>query len=762
MPQPPPRKVKVTAALKNIHSEQVSKIQAKHQQECDLLEDIRTFTRQRSIIEKEYAQALLKLTGQLLKRDFPAMPDLTSEDGQEHRTVLAVWRIILEETEKLAKKRLQAADIYMEKIAEPVKSLKANKVQCMKKVLPQLTTIQQEVFQTVMELSKAKKVYSIDENLAHDACLKAREAEEKLSRKSKSLFQSLASLQKNFAKINNRKESCEAKSTASRNEYLLSLAAANAHQGRYYTTDIMDLIEVLDGEIFDRMREYLSTYSTTAMELSAEEKSSYENIASQADMITRQFNLQCFLYCNHIFTDIVQYQFEPCHDDKCNKVMKSNPSDQTLDKEARKWATKIAKENKAIKEYHKALKTCQASEKTSDSSSENNGQDPETKAEELRQNIRKAETAKMKAEARIEVLRSSDVNVEEWLSSANPDNLCVEEEELPRTPSRTSLSSAGLADDNEPTYTNYEDEDDFIDETFDVSPKDSLGPNGRSGQHKRLVRCKSLYDFHASNPDELNMQVNEELEIIGDGDGDGWLRAKNSSGQIGYIPENYIERYRDDVSLAGSGCSLESADSLSGALYPVSASIEHAHSAPSLYTETPRSPPKMSNDLKQEVTSYSSGDMEVQEVTADGLVIPLEGIWVRALYDYQGNTDEELSFSEGSLIKLLRKDEDGVDDGFWEGEFNGHVGVFPSLVVEELDSGNTSEPYLSPGESIPPDYFPPPPVMVTEATPEAEMPPSSMANGTVFAHTSRRQQSYQHNSIHSKSSVNPSSYESAV
>ncbi|KAL3880913.1 hypothetical protein ACJMK2_033116 [Sinanodonta woodiana] len=692
MPQPPPRKVKVTAALKNIHSEQVSKIQAKHQQECDLLEDIRTFTRQRSIIEKEYAQALLKLTGQLLKRDFPAMPDLTSEDGQEHRTALAVWRIILEETEKLAKKRLQAADIYMEQIAEPVKPLKANKVQCMKKVLPQLTTIQQEVFQTVMELSKAKKAYSIDENLAHDACLKAREAEEKLSRKSTGLFQSLASLQKNFAKINIRKESCEAKSTSSRNEYLLSLAAANAHHNRYYTRDVMDLIEVLDGEIFDRIREYLSTYSTTAMELSAEEKSSYENIASQADMITRQFNLQCFLYCNRIFTDTVQYQFEPCHDDKCNKVMKVNPSDQTLDKEARKWATKIAKENKAIKEYQKSLRANQATEKTSESSSETNGQDPETRAEELRQNIRRAETAKMKAEARIEMLRNSDVNVDEWLSSANPDNLSVDEEDLPRTPSRTSLSSAGLADDNEPTYTNYEDDDDFIDQTFDVlSPKDSLGPNDLPGQHKCLVRCKSLYDFHASNPDELNMQMNEELEIIGDGDGDGWLRAKNSSGQIGYIPENYIERYRDDVSLAGSGCSLESADSLSGALYPVSVSMEHAHSAPSLYTESPKSPPKISNDLKQEVTSYSSGDMEVQEVTTDGLALPLEGIWVRALYDYQGNTDEELSFSEGSLIKLIRKDENGVDDGFWEGEFNGQVGVFPSLMVEELESGDNSE-----------------------------------------------------------------------
>lgn len=33
--------VKVTQELKNIHTEQMSRLQAKHQAECDLLEDIR-------------------------------------------------------------------------------------------------------------------------------------------------------------------------------------------------------------------------------------------------------------------------------------------------------------------------------------------------------------------------------------------------------------------------------------------------------------------------------------------------------------------------------------------------------------------------------------------------------------------------------------------------------------------------------------------------------------------------------------------------
>ncbi|XP_039174858.1 F-BAR and double SH3 domains protein 2-like [Crotalus tigris] len=54
--QPPPRKVKITQELKLIQAEQMTKLQAKHQAECDLLEDMRTFSQKKTAIEREYAQ----------------------------------------------------------------------------------------------------------------------------------------------------------------------------------------------------------------------------------------------------------------------------------------------------------------------------------------------------------------------------------------------------------------------------------------------------------------------------------------------------------------------------------------------------------------------------------------------------------------------------------------------------------------------------------------------------------------------------------
>lgn len=56
----------------------------------------------------------------------------------------------------------------------------------------------------------------------------------------------------------------------------------------------------------------------------------------------------------------------------------------------------------------------------------------------------------------------------------------------------------------------------------------------------------------------------------------------------------------------------------------------------------------------------------------------------QAVYDYEATCDEELTFFEGQIIRILKKNVFDVDDGWWEGELDGKIGLFPSLVVEEL------------------------------------------------------------------------------
>jgi len=44
--------------------------------------------------------------------------------------------------------------------------------------------------------------------------------------------------------LNQRREACEVKSTTARNDYLLSLAATNAHLQHYYNSDTPELMKV--------------------------------------------------------------------------------------------------------------------------------------------------------------------------------------------------------------------------------------------------------------------------------------------------------------------------------------------------------------------------------------------------------------------------------------------------------------------------------------------------------------------------------------
>ena len=136
--------------------------------------------------------------------------------------------------------------------------------------------------------------------------------------------------------------------------------------------------------------------------------------------------------------------------------------------------------------------------------------------------------------------------------------------------------------------------------------------------------------------------------------------------------------------------------------------------------------------------------------------------YCRALYDYEATSDEELSFYEGEIIGIIRRNGihgPDVDDGWWEGILmsDNQRGVFPSLVVEECGpNGEELTPrvifldfiqcndrkWLGPlkfcqesptfeEESAPPPGTPPevpifllPPerVIITQPTPETEFP----------------------------------------
>lgn len=55
-------------------------------------------------------------------------------------------------------------------------------------------------------------------------------------------------------------------------------------------------------------------------------------------------------------------------------------------------------------------------------------------------------------------------------------------------------------------------------------------------------------------------------------------------------------------------------------------------------------------------------------------------ILVVAIYDYMQDKEDELTFQEGAIIYVIKKN----DDGWYEGVMNGTTGLFPGNYVESI------------------------------------------------------------------------------
>ncbi|XP_075775665.1 F-BAR and double SH3 domains protein 2 isoform X4 [Pelodiscus sinensis] len=601
--QPPPRKVKVTQELKNIQIEQMTKLQAKHQGECDLLEDMRTFSQKKAAIEREYAQGIQKLASQYLKKDWPG---IKTDERSDYRSMYPVWKSFLEGTMQVAQSRLNICENYKNLISEPARTVRCFKEQQLKKCVDQLTKIQAELQETVKDLAKSKKKYFETEQMAHAVREKADiEAKSKLS-----LFQSRISLQKASVKLKARRSECNSKATHARNDYLLTLAAANAHQDRYYQTDLVNIMKALDGNVYDHLKDYLMAFSRTELE------------TCQAVQNTFQFLLETSSRSRQLESET------------------GTTEEHSLNKEARKWATRVAREHKNIIHNQRALEELECHGPVV---SEQSRAELEQKIDEARESIRKAEIIKLKAEARLDLLKQIGVSVDMWLKSAM--NQVMEELENERWASLPVVTNNGSSHLLNPDAEREEGEE--FEDSMDVFDDSSSSPSGTLRNYP--LTCKVVYSYKASQPDELTIEEHEVLEVIEDGDMEDWVKARNKAGQVGYVPEKYLQ--------------FPTSNSLLSMLQSLAALDSRSHTS--------------NNSAEAELVSGSlNGESSV--------------CFVKALYDYESQTDDELSFPEGAIIRILNK-ENQDDDGFWEGEFNGHVGVFPSVLVEELTASENGE-----------------------------------------------------------------------
>ncbi|KAM6056404.1 F-BAR and double SH3 domains protein 1 isoform 2-T2 [Chlamydotis macqueenii] len=619
--QPPPRKVKLTQEVRVHLLEQLSGLQGKQQRDTELLEDIRSYSKQRAAIDREYGQALQRLASQFVKRDWQRG---RSEAG-DSRSAVAVWKSVIEGTVHAGQVRVTASESYRALAADAARTARLSKERMLKKGIERLQKAQAELLETVKELDKAKKQFTHLQRSSEVAKDKAADVEARLRKSDRRIFHTKASLQKLSAKFSARLAEHSRQLAGVQNEYGFALASAAAHLEHYRRVELPAAMQALDGDLYKRLREHLLVASRTEVETCQATQDWFQGVTEASARDHPAFALA------------PEQRFQLAGSDE---VCLLPPGDDgaSLEKEARRWATRVARDHKNKAHSEEVLQRLEARRQ----------QVPEAEAaaverrmEEASENIRKAEVSRVKAEARLALLRAAGLDVDSWLAGA----MVGAGEEVP-----TGLDPAEFDD--------YEDSD-------ELGEDDEPSPPARTYPYT----CRVIFGYQGCQADELSITQGEELEIIEDGDAEEWVKARNKAGQVGYVPEKYLLSLGGEP---GAGVGLP---------------------GPSA--------------LHRQLSSIMAAELVLEP-----------GAWlVRALYDYEGQSPEELSFPEGAIIRVLPRAPGEVDDGFWTGDFDGRVGVFPSLVVEELTGGRGAAGQELPSPSPPP--FSPPGL-----APEASLVPS--------------------------------------
>ena len=86
-----------------------------------------------------------------------------------------------------------------------------------------------------------------------------------------------------------------------------------------------------------------------------------EQLCLRLFQLSRDYNLQCVYLYYPVLKQHIQYDFEPCDNDTVDKITADHTSAvATLSKEAKRWATRIARENNNIRESTRKLQVFQA------------------------------------------------------------------------------------------------------------------------------------------------------------------------------------------------------------------------------------------------------------------------------------------------------------------------------------------------------------------------------------------------------------------
>ncbi|KHJ42267.1 SH3 domain protein [Trichuris suis] len=296
--------------------------------------------------------------------------------------------------------------------------------------------------------------------------------------------------------------------------------------------------------------------------------------------------------------------------------------------------------------------------------------DAEVKEKEKRCAALKAEYENLRQEAQVEWFENQELirQAKSRLPRKSSTSAASKETELQQQ-EQPAVTSVG-----QPAKTKDVDEGAWPTGETVSSPKEPSGDsswvdfkNQPSSNAPVTVRYRALYEFVARTEDELSFQPGDIIFVFKNHECEpGWL-AGQIKDKVGWFPEAFAEcldnvaqpELKQDAQLQQShpvqkleSINEESFEREEGTI----SSDASRHNAPTVAAPSAGAPAESRSSVAASTTGR---------------------LFARALYNWKGKTENHLSFSKGSIIRILEQQE-----MWWKGELGNKQGWFPKSYVK--------------------------------------------------------------------------------
>ncbi|KAI4893130.1 hypothetical protein NFI96_021467 [Prochilodus magdalenae] len=314
--------------------EQQKCLEQQTEMRVQLLQDLQDFFRKKAEIESEYSRNLEKLAERFMAKTRSTKDHQQYKKDQNLLSPVNCWYLLLNQVRRESKDHATLSDLYLNNVITRISHVSEDNTRLLKKSKEITFQLQEDLMKILNELYTVMKTYHMYHSETLSAETKLKEAERQGERQGRGgevfgLRNEERHQRRNAArKIQKMKEKRQAKYSENklkvmkaRNEYLLTLEAANAALFKYYIQDLSHLIDCCDLGYHASLSRALRTYLSAEYSLETSRHEGLDILEGAVESLDPRSDRQRFMETHPTaFTPPARFTFQSHMGDQVSQL----------------------------------------------------------------------------------------------------------------------------------------------------------------------------------------------------------------------------------------------------------------------------------------------------------------------------------------------------------------------------------------------------------------------------------------------------------